>query len=436
MDAPGKSRNIDIYANDVPRHRRARAIRSQEEGDEYDQDQDHDHYHDHNTNLPWYLKGNDVNILPKIAVGGNDCSDMGDGIPVGIDIDIDRHVECTSTGGAMRERMHKQIHEYELIKRRKKRSRFDFENDAAFTPFTGSIDDLVEKSNTFPISNEFGADNIMLPMGGFARIGNYLRGWNLNLFITLLLVVVPALLLFVLMVQKFVFVTSTRGHNSVSSSSDDVVVVPDRVESEEDDTCSTEANGKRFKSHNLQQKHVEELELNNHTNIHKRMNDHDPQGGQDEQNVVEYNGDANSNDCMTHLQKLSTEIPAIAKIIERTGLSHQDSLKIATQEVLAAQRRAVEDARKEDERMLECMRKEANEGERASFETNKHNMRHIHTLTIQIYILICSLGHASRLSCVYSNWEEVHCKCWNRMYMPFSDVQSSSFEWTRFEQSA
>ena len=427
MDAPGKSRNIDIHADDIPRHRRApvRAIRSQE-GDEYDQD------HDHNTDLPWYLKGNDVNILPKLAVGGNDCSDMGVGITVGIDIDIDRHVECTSTGGA--ERMHKHTHEYESIKRRKKRSRFDFENDAAFTPFTGSIDDLVEKSNTFPISNEFGVDNIMLPMGGFARIGNYLRGWNLNLFITLLLVVVPALLLFVWMVQKFVFGTS-RGHNSVSSSYDDVVVVPDRVESEEDDKCSTEANGKSFKPHNFQQKHVEEIELNNHTNIHERMNDHDPQGGQDEQTVVEYSGDANSNDCMTHLQKLSTEIPAIAKIIERTGLSHQDSLKIATQEVLAAQRRAVEDARKEDERMLECTRKEANEGERASFETNKHNMRHIHTLTIQIYILICSLGHASRLSCVYSNWEEVHCKCWNRMHMPFSDVQSSSFEWTRFEQS-
>ena len=61
--------------------------------------------------------------------------------------------------------------------------------------------------------------------------------------------------------------------------------------------------------------------------------------------------------------KFSKDIPAMAEVLCRTtGLNRQDSIRIATQEILAAQRRDMEETRKmERERLLE-MKKKAEEG--------------------------------------------------------------------------
>jgi hypothetical protein len=325
--------------------------------------------------LPWYLKENNHILQDKedsidstgnsyiLQYTGNfgketfnDPPPQSQPLMEGLPVDVDRQVPSPCTQNACHDdtisnqhcfldtHTHSLKHKH---KRRKKRTRFEFEHDDTFAPFTGSVDDLVHKSKLFHHHHQTNND-VPVHVRFLARIRHHfsveIHGWYIS-------VVVGAAAIYMMLLLAFVakrhFLRKSSRDASASTSigngagleitGDTITTIPEET--------STSSRCIR-----VQQKHYYKGETKDGINNH----------ASEEQGTCTQLIQRNDRDNLAEL--FSTEIPAMAEVIARTGLNRQDSIRIATQEVLAAQRRAVEDARKAEALQLERMRKKVDDG--------------------------------------------------------------------------
>ncbi len=251
--------------------------------------------------------------------------------------------------------MHMHIHNHPTQpKRQKKRTRYPFEHDDAFVKFTGSMEDLKQKFQPIHAGHNAAADASDQEVSSvrtrfLATIRHYFaEGYGYHAVIINTCIPLWMLILFIMLL----WVKRNRYVHSNVLSKHSRTMELDRGDDDKSSTRSETQSTMKTKCEQDDSQNGETIPNDNHaTAVEPKDNKYLPPM------EIRQEDDA-ENDRSDVAALCSMEIPAMADVIaSRTGLNQQDSIRIATQEILAARRRAVEDARKEQVMRLDHLRK-------------------------------------------------------------------------------